>query len=223
MRRIARHLLRLDYLLRQRTRHNRLAVESFDDFDLIVLPEVMNPRIFLSGDFFSQAIEHVPITARQRVLDMGCGSGIMALSSARRTQHVVALDINPHAVRCTKINALLNGLENCIDVLQSDLFSAVANSQFDLILFNPPFFRGVPEPGFDQAWRSPDVVERFARQLHRHLAPGGAVYLLLSSEGDSPAFLRAFEECGYCWQPFTSRRFLAEIMTIYHIAAHGDH
>ena len=58
--------------------------------------------------------------------------------------HVTAVDINPDAVRCARINALQHHLETCIEVRQGDLFEPVQGERFDLVLFNPPFFRGQP-------------------------------------------------------------------------------
>ena len=51
----------------------------------------------------------------------------------------MAVDINPEAVRCAGINALLNHFEHKIEVRHGDLFAAVPAERFDLIVFNPPF------------------------------------------------------------------------------------
>ncbi len=219
MQQLERALLRLNYLLRQRSRHNRLALERFEQFNLVVLPGVMNPRIFRSGAYFSSVLQQIPLQHQQRILDMGCGSGIMAVTAALRCERVVAVDINPAAVCCTTINALLNELHERVVVRQGDLFSAVGQESFDLILFNPPFFRGAPQPGFEQAWRSTDALERFAAQLQQHLRPAGAALLLWSSHADEAAFLQTFRAQGYGCEPFARRRFLAETMTVFRVSA----
>jgi HemK-related putative methylase len=149
------------------------------------------------------------------VLDLGCGSGAAGIWAAlRRGCRVVATDINPSAVRCTRINALLNHLE--IDVREGDLFAPVAAERFDLVLFNPPYYRGAPRDHLDHAWRSLDMPERFAGGLAEHLEPGGRALVVLSSDGDG-GFLDAFDDRGLAHQVVERRDFLNEIMTVHRV------
>ena len=78
------------------------------------------------------------------MLDLGTGSGVGAVFAAQWAGQVVAVDVNPAAVRCARINVLLHGVEDRVDVLQGDLFEPVAGERFDVILFNPPYFPGQP-------------------------------------------------------------------------------
>ena len=64
------------------------------------------------------------------VLEVGCGSGLVSLELARQVESLVALDINPHAVRATR--------ERGVEVIRSDLFEGI-RGKFDLIIFNPPY------------------------------------------------------------------------------------
>jgi methylase of polypeptide subunit release factors len=73
-----------------------------------------------------------------RMLDLGTGSGSLALEAARFAQEVVATDKNPRAIAFTHFNAQLNGIEN-VRCLVGDLFEPVADEQFQLVLCNPPF------------------------------------------------------------------------------------
>jgi methylase of polypeptide subunit release factors len=95
-------------------------------------------------------------------------------------------------VRCTRINALLNGIENRLEVLEGDLFAPVRNRRFDIILFNPPFLQGTPRNDADRAWRSTDVAPRFAAELRNHLVPSGFALVLLSSFGGASEFVKHF-------------------------------
>lgn len=212
---IERFLLSVTRRPWQQRRHQRLVLERAAGCDLIVLPEVMNPRIFRSGEFFANALRSDLIIPSSLVLDMGAGSGIAGIVAAQHNACVVAVDINPAAVRCTRINAYLNKVEQRLDVRQGDLFEPVKDERFDLVLFNPPYFRGSPQPGFDQSWRSEDVVERFAAGLRHHLKPAGSALLALSTDGDMGAFIHAFNEYGYEKTVVASRRLLAETLTVY--------
>lgn len=213
--RMERLILSLAHRLRRRTHHGRLALEHVAGCDLVILPDVMNPKLFRSGATFARAVRKDLVAPSSLVLDMGSGSGIMSIVAAQQGARVVAVDINPAAVRCTRINACLNDVDDRIDAREGDLFQAVQGQRFDSILFNPPYFRGKPQPGFDQSWRSEDVVERFADGLAHHLKPQGAALLVLSTDGDTDNFLRAFREREYIQTVVARRRLLAETFTIY--------
>jgi methylase of polypeptide subunit release factors len=175
----------------------------------------MNPVIFRSGAYFAGVIERNPIMPSTRVLDMGSGCGIMGIIAARQGAHVVAVDINAKAVGCTRINAILNGVDQRVDARHGDLFEPLCDERFDLVLFNPPYFRGDPRPGFEQSWRSKDVAERFAAGLCRHLNSGGTALLALSTHGDSAGFLQAFDQNDYDRIVIARRRMLGETFSVY--------
>jgi methylase of polypeptide subunit release factors len=209
--------LKRPFLLARVRRHT---IERVNGVPLVVWPEVLNPVVFRSGEFLARAIEHeafaAPPTWREEsfALDMGTGSGICAIFAARRGYRATAIDLNPDAVRCARTNVLLNGLEDEIQVLEGDLFSPVNGRRFDLITFNPPFFRGEPKSRFELAWRSMDVFERFAAGLTQSLLPGGRALIVLSTDGD-PGMLAALEQNGLTVEPVLRRNFGNEIMTIY--------
>jgi HemK-related putative methylase len=155
-----------------------------------------------------------PREAAPRALDMGTGSGIGAVFAARAGYRVTAVDVNPQAVRCARLNALLNGLEERIEVRQGDLFAAVPGERFDLVLFNPPFFRGSPRDALDAAWRSQDVLERFTAGLPAALLPGGRALLLLSSAGGADRVIAEHLPPGLRLAPLGRRGFAGEVITL---------
>jgi methylase of polypeptide subunit release factors len=125
------------------------------------------------------------------------------------------VDVNPEAVRCTRINALLNRLEDRIDVREGDLFAPVEGRQFDLVLFNPPFFRGAPKNRLDAAWRGDDVLERFAAGLPAALKPEGRALIVLSTHGDAPALLDALHASGLQTNQAARCEYSTETLTVY--------
>jgi len=97
-----------------------------------------------------------------RVIDAGCGSGILALSAARLGfKQVAAFDNDPEAVRVSRENAVLNGLDGAVDFFTGDLVSGLAGREAELVLANI------------QA----DVLMEFATQLLAAVAPGGLLVL----------------------------------------------
>ncbi|MEO8128153.1 MAG: methyltransferase [Bryobacteraceae bacterium] len=206
------------FLLRRVRRHT---IEHVEDTPILVWPDVLNPVVFRSGELFARAIASEPFAAPPagsedpRALDMGTGSGVCAVFAARRGYRVTAVDINPEAVRCAQINVLLNRLEDSVEVFHGDLFEPLVGRRFDVIFFNPPFYRGQPKSRFDMAWRATDVFERFAAGLGDVLAPKGKAFILLSTDGDANGMLTALEENGFRIAPALTRNFGNELMTIY--------
>jgi HemK-related putative methylase len=200
-------------------RIRRPVLERIDGVPLVVLPEVLNPVVFRSGAFLARTVAVSPLAAPAapgaRTLDMGTGSGVGAVFAARRGFQVIGVDVNPDAVRCARANVLLNGLEQRVEIRHGDLFAPVAGERFDLVLWNPPFFRGQPRSRFDLAWRSTDVMERFAAGLPAALAPGGVALVLLSTDGDAAGMLRALADAGLALAVAARRHFGNEIMTVY--------
>jgi len=117
----------------------------------------------------------------KRVLEMGCGTGIVALHCALAGVEVTAVDINPYAVSCAKENAERNCLE--MEVIHSDLFLDV-EGRFDLIVFNPPYLPGDDKGYVEQSWAGGEggiqVLERFLTEAPEHLARDGEILVLLS-------------------------------------------
>jgi len=115
-----------------------------------------------------------------RILEVGCGSGIVSMFAVDHASLVIATDLNPYAVKCTRLNG--------ITALVSDLFFGI-RSTFDLIVFNPPYLptsEGDYLGGWDDLMLDggPDgrrVIKRFLAGIGEHLAPGGCILLLISS------------------------------------------
>jgi HemK-related putative methylase len=200
-------------------RYRRLVMEQVDGVPLVILPEVFNPVLLRSGAILARALKRLALKdpAALRVLDMGTGSGIGAVFAARRGARVIAVDINPHAVRCARINALLNKVDDVVEVREGDLFEPVRGERFDLVLFNPPYYRGVPEDDLDHAWRGEDVFERFAAGLAAVLTPGGQALLVLSTDGDCGQLLVQLGQVGFHSKVVERKDLINEVVTIYAI------
>jgi release factor glutamine methyltransferase len=221
-RRLWQTLYRLRFLLWQRHRHNRLVLEWVAQRPFLILPEVFNPTLFFTSEFMVSSFNAQLIPPGSRVLDLGAGSGVGAIFAAQfarqgTTGSVTAVDINPTAVRCARINVLLNEVEGCVDVREGDLFAPVSNEQFDVILFNPPYYRNEPNSRLDQAFHAVDVIERFTAELPHHLTTTGYALVLLSSTGDEAAFLRLFAKQGLEITLAAQQTLLTEVITLYQL------
>ena len=104
-------------------------------------PGVFSHRQIDSGA--RQLIEEMQIEAGMRVLDIGCGAGVVALAAACRAEGVTvhAIDSNARAIECTLRGAELNGLTNITTELNADGNFSDAG-EYDLALANPPYYAG---------------------------------------------------------------------------------
>ena len=212
---LAGRALRLAYTLTGKHRYDDFRLERVLDVPIMVIPGVANPKLLRTGAFFASRIDAQLVGTGSRVLDMGTGSGVCAIFAARHVRRVVAVDISAAAVRCTRLNAALNHLEDRIDVRHGDLFAPLGSERFDLVLFNPPFLLGSPKDDRDATWRSNDAARRFAAGLGGHLEPSGVALVLLSSFGDACALFESeLRSNGFRLDVFARRRFINETLTI---------
>ncbi len=137
-------------------------------------------------------IKCITVETHETALDMGTGTGIIALHMARQGARVTAADKILAAVETTRENARLN--KEHLQAIQSDLFSDVPG-RYEVITFNPPYL----PPGFprDDAWdggrEGIEVTWRFLTDAHQHLTPGGRMYLLASTLGNITKLLTHFQ------------------------------
>jgi HemK-related putative methylase len=215
-----RALVKLLYLsrrLRGLHRYDDFIVERVHGVPILVTPTVFNPKRLRTGEFFASRLDAALIRPDAEVLDLGTGSGVCAVFAARHARRVVAVDINPAAVRCASINALLNRLEDRIEARHGDLFEPVAGRRFDLILFNPPFRSGEPRDDRERAWRSVGIAERFAQGLDTHLTRAGAALLLLSTYADPEIFLAPLRRQGHPLSVLAQGHYVGERLTLYRV------
>ncbi len=146
---------------------------------------VFHPGLFFSTPIFIEFLKRHEFQG-QKTVDIGCGSGLLALYAARRGATVIALDINPLSVAATRQNADANQLT--LSVLESDLFAQVpSDTIFDIVLINPPYYPKQPTDMAAHAFFAGPQLEYFQAlffQLPEHIHSTTKTWMILSEDCD---------------------------------------
>ena len=99
---------------------------------------------------------------KSRILDIGTGTGLIALMMAQRYPNAVikAIDIDENAVCQARENVSVSPFSTRIEVIQADIALFESDESFDAIVCNPPYFTAA------NSMESPDFQRRIARQTH---------------------------------------------------------
>jgi release factor glutamine methyltransferase len=172
----------------------------FGDLVFVVDENVYEP----AEDSFLFA-ENLGLHAGERALDMGTGCGILGIVAAEKASTVVAVDLNPYAVRCAKENAALNNVRSKMVFVQGDLFTPLNHkAKFDVILFNAPYLPADEnEPGswLDLAWSGGTsgrlAIDRFISEAPGHLKQAGRILLMQSTLANVNKTIHKFSQYGF--------------------------
>ncbi|MEU4825004.1 methyltransferase [Actinomadura citrea] len=137
-----------------------------------------------------------------RVLELGTGTGAVALAAARAGCEVVAVDASAQAVLAARVNARMRGLP--VRVLRGDMFMPVDGQEFDVIVANPPYVAGDVDPasarGRARAWEAGldgrVLLDRICAQAPRHLSPSGTLLVVHSALNGVAATLVGLRRAG---------------------------
>jgi len=127
--------------------------------------------------------EAMEVRATDRVLDLGCGYGVLGIAAAALATQglVVLLDRNARAVELAHANLELNGMRNAYAVL-ADGTDALADAAFNVVVTNPPVHAGNR------------AVFAFIEGAHRKLRAGGSFYLVGRMRRGAATFAHHMEQ-----------------------------
>jgi len=135
---------------------------------------------------------------------------------------VVAVDVNPHAIRCARKNAEINKLANKIDIRRGDLFQPISeNEKFNLIIFNAPYLPSTPlesRSWLGKSWaggpKGRQLINRFIVDVPRFLEKGGRVLLVQSSLTNIDETLQRFRGAGLDSQVIAEKKVSFETIVL---------
>ncbi|WP_405785849.1 HemK2/MTQ2 family protein methyltransferase [Streptomyces sp. NBC_01367] len=151
---------------------------------LIALPTVYRPQA--DTRLLAASLAREALGPGTDVLEIGTGTGALALHAAGRGARVTAVDVSAMAVATARMNAWLHRLP--LRVLHGDFATRTEGQRFDLVVANPPYVPApdtwLPSRGPERAWDAgPDgrtVIDRICAQLPSLLRPGGALLMVQS-------------------------------------------
>ena len=184
---------------------------DFCEFTLVVTPDALIPRPETEEFFdFIQKSLHVGSKTDRCVVDVGTGTGCLALSLARRFpwDHVIAVDVSPRALAVARGNARRHGLESRVAFVESDLLSWAMPLGLDVVVANLPYVttgdcdtlapevRNEPRLALDGGPDGLHLIRRLILQASKTLSETGSLFLEVG-QGQAGTVRSLLESVGF--------------------------
>lgn len=207
---------RLNELIEKRIATRKPAAYLLQEAWFAGLPFYVDERVIvprsLTGEFIQQRFAPWVDAARVRkILDLCTGSGCMAIACARAfpAAHVDAADVSTEALAVARINVEKHGLGGRVRLVQSDVFSNLADKRYDVIVTNPPYvgraemkllppeYRHEPKLALESGASGLDAITRILHDAADYLEPHG---VLIAEVGNSKqALVQRFLDVPFVW------------------------
>lgn len=195
---------RFQQLIARRAAHEPIAYitghKEFWSLDFVVTTDVLIPRPE-TETVVEIALRHSRSGGEQRAIDLGTGSGVLAICLAKECpgMTVSAVDVSSDALAVAQLNSTRHGVASTLDFLNGDLFEPIFRYDFNLIVANPPYVRSQdlatlapeirqwePVIALDGGIDGLDTYRRIIGQAHRYLADGGNLILEIGADMATP-------------------------------------
>jgi len=161
-------------------------------------------------------LDNVKLNGKEFVLDIGTGTGILAIKYALDGCYVIGVDISKKAVRNALLNAKINNvLERVQFVCADTILSFRHRCEFDVIVMNPPYLPSTGNPGIDEPlWNGgPNGISltlRVIKNIDELLAENGRLYFIASSLSKYDTLISNLTSMGFKVSVIAKKRFWFE-------------
>lgn len=184
---------------RQAKRLEERHFDNTDRVDICGMEITIDPGVYRTSGDSELMLKVVDIQENQNFLEVGCGTGVVSLSVAKRSRSGVGVDINEKAVLNAKKNAKEHKVNN-LEIYISNVFEKV-NGKFDVIICNPPYTNHEVRDDVDRMFWDPkdEMKQTFFREVGKYLKSEGKIYFGWADFADIDIELpfRLAEENGY--------------------------
>ncbi|WP_432645006.1 HemK2/MTQ2 family protein methyltransferase [Methanobrevibacter sp.] len=181
----------------------------------------IDDNVYIPAEDSYLLAENLQIKKGQSVLEIGTGSGIVAMYASRLTDNITVTDINFDACELARKNFEANSIKT-IEILFGNLFEPVKNRKFDVILFNTPYLP--TEEGevlddtinyaFDGGLDGRKVIDMFLNEVKNHLNDGGMVQMIQSSLSGNEETVEKLDKLGFISEIAKKEHFFFEDITL---------
>ena len=153
------------------------------------------------------------IRGKERILEIGCGSGIIsAVIKANTNARIAGIDINPYAAACAR--------QNDVDAIRGNLLDCV-KGKFDMIIFNPPYLPSHEETpkdwinvALDGGCDGREIIYRFLEDALPHLVENGRILMVVSSLTGIEEVKSKMKSMNYMVEEKSQERFMFEQLAV---------
>jgi len=189
-------------------------VSWFAGHEFRVTPDVLVPRSPIAELCLSGFAPWIEPSRVRRVLDIGTGSGCIAIATAHALPwaQIDATDVSPKALAVARQNVRRHRLGGRVHVRKADVYVGLRGRRYDIVVSNPPYvsaaemrrlpreYRAEPSLGLRAPQRGLAVIGRIIAGARRHLTPGGI--LVVEAGGTAARVRRHYAELPLTWLEF---------------------
>lgn len=182
----------------------------YENISITIDEGVFHPGLFFSTRLILKFLETQNLQGK-KFLELGSGSGLIAVYAAKKGAHVTAVDINRKAVRNTLENSNRNHTD--VVVLESDLLDNVPPTLFDWVVLNPPYYPVDPANEEEYAWNCGVNHQYFVKlfsTLPTFISPQSHILMILSDVCDLQTIFALASANGFVFKKILERRVWAD-------------
>jgi len=196
----------------------RKRVYRYDGLLIVLMPEIFHPGYLYSTKNLYQFAKGIDVQ-NKTVLELGAGSGMIALDCARRNATVYASDIQEKALQSMKESMTKNKLK--LQLQLSDVFDGFSKELFDIIFINPPYYNKDPKHTLEYAFYCGAEFDFFTKlfsKLTMHIHLNSQVYMILADNCDCETIINISKQNSFKMNVVKKIKHLTEVNYIYRIS-----